>query len=507
MILMYHKVHPNSPTMWWVTVDSFYRQLVELQSWDVVYLDDYDPQNPRHAVITFDGIYQNILQFAAPLLKQFKYPFELFVSGDHIGKSNEFDQVEPLARFTTIAELRELERIGGRIQWHTQSHPDLQKLSFDAIQTEVIAPAELKAQFSSNAFRWFAYPYGNFNDEAYEAARKHYSGAVTCNQGNDSDRYKLNRVTVTNESSFARGKISVVIASYNYGAFLPEAIESVLRQSISPHEILIVDDHSSDETQTIGEEYQRLFPERIKFHRNSQNLGIVKNFNHAVDRCGGDYVCILGADNRLFGNYLEQCIRILEQEPLVGIAYTDLYMFGERASILAEDLKAIAMVENKPKGFYVSMPTPESTEQLDAIRKQNFIHGSSVFRKDAFSKVGGYLEKEDAPEDHELFIRILQAGYHARKAATALEYRQHSRTQANERLKSYQLLSFYKQKAIRLEGELLGIYRSRSYQMSRMLGQICSIQTYKKLFRTIRKDGLSAALALIARNVRPQRPE
>src|SRR5438270_1008177 len=122
MILMYHKVAPVSPSMWWVKTDEFYRQMWELQDKKVVYLDDYDPNDASHVVVTFDGIYKNVLTYAAPILKKFNYPFELFITSDYLGRNNEFDAVEPLADFTTVEELQELERLGGRVQWHTRSH-------------------------------------------------------------------------------------------------------------------------------------------------------------------------------------------------------------------------------------------------------------------------------------------------------------------------------------------------------------------------------------------------
>ena len=55
-ILMYHKVAPENPTIWWVTVDQFWNQMQELSSYQVVSLDDYDPKDPTHVVITFDGL-------------------------------------------------------------------------------------------------------------------------------------------------------------------------------------------------------------------------------------------------------------------------------------------------------------------------------------------------------------------------------------------------------------------------------------------------------------------
>ena len=99
MILTYHKIFPEVKTKWWVTPDTFYRQMVDLKNKQVVYLDDYDPNNPNHAVITFDGIYQNMWEYAVPILKHFGYPFELFIIGKTIGGDNAFDSVEPLTQF------------------------------------------------------------------------------------------------------------------------------------------------------------------------------------------------------------------------------------------------------------------------------------------------------------------------------------------------------------------------------------------------------------------------
>lgn len=58
---MYHKVNLESLTEWWVDVDNFYRQLCELKYKKVVYLDNYNPQDQNQIVITFDGVYKNIL--------------------------------------------------------------------------------------------------------------------------------------------------------------------------------------------------------------------------------------------------------------------------------------------------------------------------------------------------------------------------------------------------------------------------------------------------------------
>jgi glycosyltransferase involved in cell wall biosynthesis len=455
MILMYHKVFPDSPTMWWVKVDEFYRQMWELQTRQVVNLDNYDPADPNQVVITFDGVYSNVLTYAAPILQKFGYPFELFVVGDLIGCDNDFDVSEPPARFASLDELEELEGFGGRLQWHTRSHPDMGAANdIKFIDYELSVPEELSS-WRPSSFQWFAYTHGKHNPQVLDVAKRRFRGAVSCVQGNEWDRHQLNRVTVMNDTTFKRGRVACIIASYNYGAFLTEAIESVMRQTVKPDEILIVDDCSEDDTQAIAEEFALLHPEIIRYHRNEQNLGIVDNFNRAVAMTTSEYVMILGADNRLASNYIEECVAALESDATVGIAYTDVHLFGPRARMIYDahsQERRGAVVENT---FFQVVAPGDRVCDAEAIRIENFIHGSSMFRREAFEAVGGYLRKDNRPEDYDLFYRILKNKYEAIKCSgTTLQYRQHSREQANNRYVSYAALLHYIEKSRRLERQL-----------------------------------------------------
>jgi GT2 family glycosyltransferase len=445
-ILMYHKVDLESPTMWWVSVDRFYQQMLDLKSKQVVYLDDYNPENPNQVVITFDGIYQNILQYAAPILQTFNYPFELFITSNYIGINNTFDSVEPLAQFANLQELKLLVMMKGRLQWHTNSHIDLTAdLKAVDILAELDIPENIR-ELDPLGYKWFAYPYGRFDQDVLLAVKDRFSGAVSCHQGNDSDIYCLNRLTVTNDSNFSKAKIAVIIASYNYGSFLVEAIESVLRQTRLPDEILISDDASSDNTYEIATFYHHKYPNLIKINRNEKNLGIVDHFNKAIRLTSAAYITILGADNRYRSDYLEKTAEILDASEDTAIAYTDFALFGQRAKLVyatfPEDRRGTIKLD---KFFIINFPdfTEESRQQL--IEIGNFIHGSSLFRREAFEQVGGYLQFSNLPEDYALFRRIIEAGWQAKRARlTLLEYRQHSRYQTNIQLGSFGELQFYK---------------------------------------------------------------
>ncbi|KQY45715.1 glycosyltransferase [Rhizobium sp. Root483D2] len=429
MILLYHKVDLDVKSHWYVSADQFDRQMAALQSYDVVYLDNYDPSNPRHAVITFDGIYESVGRYAAPILEKWGYPYELFVIGDHIGGDNAFDKGEPLERFATIEMLSDMSRRGARIQWHTASHGRLDHLG-ERLGEELDVPQTLRDVFDTCHFRWFAYPHdiGRSRDPdgiIARAVEQRFAGALAVDAGSSTDRYRFNRLTVL-ESTRVPGasRISIIIANYNYGRYLAESIDSVLRQTHPPDEILVIDDASSDETPGV----LTAFANQVKVVVNEVNLGIVENFRKAVSLTTGDYVGFLGADNRMRSDYVERTRAALDNNSDAAVAYTDMTIFGPLAEILAAKVKAPKSPTGETYHWEFPDPTPEVVEGID---KRNFIHGSSLFRRSWYDRVGGYEKSSDA-EDHDLFRRMLKAGARSvRVPHRLIEYRQHSNEQAN----------------------------------------------------------------------------
>jgi glycosyltransferase involved in cell wall biosynthesis len=456
--------------------------MYELQTKEVVYLDDYNYSKKNQYVITFDGVYKNVLEYAAPILHKFKYPFELFVTGDYIGKNNRWDINEPYAKFADIDELKKMVKMGARLQWHTKSHPAKNGFeSIEQIRSELSVPQYLR-KIDPKGFKWLAYPHGNYTSELLSEARKKFVGALSADQGDSNDKYLCKRYTVTNNSKFKSTTVAVIIASYNYGNFLVEAIESVLRQTIAPDEILITDDCSSDNTQEIAIQYQKMYPNLIKYNRNRNNLGIVKNFNKSVSLTSSDYILFLGADNRLVSNYIEETKRILDSAKKIGIAYTDFALFGPRAKIKYNSYPD--NFKGKIIGNYLLIDFPIwDRHSKKRLQKQNFIHGSSVYKRTAFETVGGYLETNKA-EDHDLFKRIVNNGWKAKKACrTILEYRQHSKEQQNIKSGTQSELNFYKENYRKLLDEKQRLSRKLVYKI------LIPLMLYEKMVYVFNQKG------------------
>lgn len=253
-------------------------------------------------------------------------------------------------------------------------------------------------------------------------------------------------IDVRSGDHFNKATIAVVIASYNYGGFLIEAVESVLRQTRKPDEIWISDDFSSDNTEEIARSFVERFPEYIKYNRNEENLGIVEHFNKAVSLTDSDYICFLGADNRFRSDYIEKTAAVLDANESVGVAYTDFSLFGPRAKMVYANFDEKWRGEIKEQShFIINFPDYNEESRKLLNEGKNFIHGSSMYRRVAFDQVGGYVEKLEVPEDYNFFLRMTNKGWGAKRVGEPLlEYRQHSTEQANHRMISLSEVSYYR---------------------------------------------------------------
>lgn len=105
-------------------------------------------------------------------------------------------------------------------------------------------------------------------------------------------------------------RISVVIPCFNAAAYLGEALESAFRQSPAPHEVIVVDDGSTDGSADVV----RHFPRSIRYVR-QENLGISHTRNHAVRLVEGDLVAFLDADDVWTADSLANRYAILAPDP------------------------------------------------------------------------------------------------------------------------------------------------------------------------------------------------
>jgi glycosyltransferase involved in cell wall biosynthesis len=116
-------------------------------------------------------------------------------------------------------------------------------------------------------------------------------------------------------------RLSVIIPNYNHGHCLPVAVESLLKQSVPPDEIIIVDDGSTDNSVVVIESLVRRYPQ-IQFYRNEKNLGVCPTVNRGIDMAKGEYVFLSGADDQTLPGFLEKSLQLLARHPEAGLSCT-----------------------------------------------------------------------------------------------------------------------------------------------------------------------------------------
>ncbi len=196
--------------------------------------------------------------------------------------------------------------------------------------------------------------------------------------------------------------ISIVIPCYKQAEFLPEAVESVLAQTFTDWELVIVDDGSPDATGQVADELARLHPERhIRVVRQA-NAGLARARNAGIEKTRGSYVLPLDADDRIAPTMLERAYRLLEEQPGIAIAYADHRRFGGADGV-------IQMAEFNPT-------------ILPAV---NYLGYCSLYRREVWEAVGGYNPNMVyGYEDWDFWVGAVERGYVARRIPEPLfEYR------------------------------------------------------------------------------------
>lgn len=126
-------------------------------------------------------------------------------------------------------------------------------------------------------------------------------------------------------------KISVILPVYNGSSYIAECILSLLNQSYSNFEIIIIDDCSTDNTPDIIASF---YDERIRYYRNHKNHGIVFSLNKALSLVTGQYIARMDADDICCTERFERQVEFLETHPEIGIVSTWFELFGSRSGTI-----------------------------------------------------------------------------------------------------------------------------------------------------------------------------
>jgi glycosyltransferase involved in cell wall biosynthesis len=223
----------------------------------------------------------------------------------------------------------------------------------------------------------------------------------------------------------ARPSVSVLIPTYNYARYLPETIESVLKQSYTDFELLISDDGSNDGSADIIRSYAAR-DDRIRFVVQTPNLGMVNNWNWCLQEASGKYVkYVFGDDFLTRSDSLARLVDMMESEPGISLA-------SSARTLVDEHSQPIGMFDHFPDvGVF------DGREAISwSIRTNCNVFGEPsvvLFRKSAAQRAFDTSYRQVV--DWEFWIHLLEHGNFAYTKEPLTAFRQHSlqQTEVNRR--------------------------------------------------------------------------
>jgi len=194
--------------------------------------------------------------------------------------------------------------------------------------------------------------------------------------------------------------------------YLRQAVDSVLQQTFSDFEFIIIDDYSIDSSTRIVEEYKDL---RIRFIRNQSHLGLTKTLNLGLDIAKGEYIARLDADDVCLPNRFEDQVKFLNKHPQIGVLGTGISLIDDLGNIIQD----------------VHFPTNHNLIKWQLCFYNPIVHPSVMMRLTAVRQVGNYDPALIHSQDYDLWWRMSFISELANLYEIDMHLRQHPRQVTN----------------------------------------------------------------------------
>jgi len=132
--------------------------------------------------------------------------------------------------------------------------------------------------------------------------------------------------------------LSIALCTFNGSKYLKAQLNSIASQSRVPDELIICDDHSSDDTVKIVEEFSKNLPFVLKFAINDQTLGPTKNFEKSITLCAGDLIALSDQDDVWHPEKLEKYERTFQANPEICALFSNSEIVDESLTCLGYNM-------------------------------------------------------------------------------------------------------------------------------------------------------------------------
>lgn len=186
-------------------------------------------------------------------------------------------------------------------------------------------------------------------------------------------------------------RVSVIIPTYNRAALLNQAIVSVLDQTFTDFELIVVDDGSTDDTPTVVSAFQ---DRRIRYVY-QDNAGRSAARNRGIELARGEYVAFLDSDDLYLPNKLAVQVAVFERSPALGLVGGGFRQVNEKGDVLSEVCPWLRFSCLDLHTWLFACPQMPS---------------SVMVQREWLTRVGGFDGSVETAEDWDLFLRLARAG-------------------------------------------------------------------------------------------------
>ncbi len=211
-------------------------------------------------------------------------------------------------------------------------------------------------------------------------------------------------------------KVSVVLPVYNGERYIRQSIMSVLGQTYSDFELIIVDDCSADATAEIATDFARL-DSRVIYIRNEINKKLPGSLNVGFGVASGDFYTWTSDDNLLKPNFLECMIDKLKEG--VHFVYSDYDIIDEAGQV--QEVKSV--------------------ELSDLLMSFNVVGASFMYTRDVANTIGRYDETLFLLEDYDYWVRVRESFSMQRLNISLYQYRVHKEALSSRRFRQIEVMS------------------------------------------------------------------
>ena len=184
-------------------------------------------------------------------------------------------------------------------------------------------------------------------------------------------------------------KVSVIVTCFNKEPYIEDCLNSVLKSTYQNIEIICFNDASTDNSIKILNDYSLKY-EQVKVIDEPTNRGVIYARNYSIEKCSGEYILPLDADDMIASTYIEKAVNILDSSAQIGVVYS--------LALIIKD-NCIDKLELAPFN-------------KDRMLFKNDVFHCALFRKSDFLKVGRYNPNMYmGDEDYELWLSFIEHGY------------------------------------------------------------------------------------------------